>query len=645
MEEVKYKKSQLIALVIALLITISAFALLDFNVCGKTKTSRMTVTDDMQIFYPSEGDVYQKFVAPYDTIKGFKVDMHSESTTGSDAMLFLLNSDYSEVCSWYISPNQVQSDSSLDFPIPEGLISEGKTYYLYMVAEDDKCPIGITSYKGANFGFGSSVNNGYIWSYGIDYVPDSLVYFIIEAFVIVLILVLFLLIVHNVKEWIIASVVCGFLAVSFLLVMPFNTINDEHGHFFRSYEISQGHLLSDHWSETGVGISDIPDEYVVYIMNGLTPDLSVDNSLFTYKNQSLLKGVKESDVINTVLNANQCLYSPVSYIPQAIGIFVAKIFTKSIYWVYFFGRLFATIVNLLFVILALYMFKDRSRIVMAIVATPIFMVSMISYSADGTLNTFSLFFVAYIMWLCNRDELRRIDYAILIVSSVVIALSKVIYFPLVFMILIIPKEKFKSDKSKLFKVIVCLLALTAFIVWYLIAKTYLVPTTKTNPDEQMIYLLSHIYLFPIIIVRTAVSSLVLWVRSLFGGLLYNSQIYLNNIIWISFFVLTIFEMILLSEESTLIEELDKKKKIFVLGIILLIVGMTFASLYVQWTPYKSKTIDGIQGRYFIPLLLPIYLVTKKVRKAIPSEYITFFEAIIILIVDAVAMISIINIFV
>ena len=76
------------------------------------------------------------------------------------------------------------------------------------------------------------------------------------------------------------------------------------------------------------------------------------------------------------------------------------------------------------------------------------------------------------------------------------------------------------------------------------------------------YLLSHIYLFPIIIVRTAVSSLVLWVRSLFGGLLYNSQIYLNNIIWISFFVLTIFEMILLSEESTLIEELDKKKKIF-----------------------------------------------------------------------------------
>jgi uncharacterized membrane protein len=43
----------------------------------------------------------------------------------------------------------------------------------------------------------------------------------------------------------------------------------------------------------------------------------------------------------------------------------------------------------------------------------------------------------------------------------------------------------------------------------------------------------------------------------------------------------------------------------------MILGLTFSSLYVQWTPYMNDTIVGIQGRYFIPLLLPVALVLKR----------------------------------
>lgn len=41
-----------------------------------------------------------------------------------------------------------------------------------------------------------------------------------------------------------------------------------------------------------------------------------------------------------------------------------------------------------------------------------------------------------------------------------------------------------------------------------------------------------------------------------------------------------------------------------LGTVLLM----FTSLYMQWTAVYSDTIDGIQGRYFIPLLLVVAML-------------------------------------
>ena len=44
------------------------------------------------------------------------------------------------------------------------------------------------------------------------------------------------------------------------------------------------------------------------------------------------------------------------------------------------------------------------------------------------------------------------------------------------------------------------------------------------------------------------------------------------------------------------------------GIVILVIVLIHLSLYVQWTPVYMNYISGIQGRYFIPLLLPIYLL-------------------------------------
>ena len=43
-------------------------------------------------------------------------------------------------------------------------------------------------------------------------------------------------------------------------------------------------------------------------------------------------------------------------------------------------------------------------------------------------------------------------------------------------------------------------------------------------------------------------------------------------------------------------------------IVVIIVVLTSTSLYIQFTPAYNDVINGIQGRYFLPLLLPVYLM-------------------------------------
>ena len=44
------------------------------------------------------------------------------------------------------------------------------------------------------------------------------------------------------------------------------------------------------------------------------------------------------------------------------------------------------------------------------------------------------------------------------------------------------------------------------------------------------------------------------------------------------------------------------EKCFTFILILGTIGLMFTSLYMQWTSVGAQVIDGIQGRYFIPLL-------------------------------------------
>ncbi len=46
---------------------------------------------------------------------------------------------------------------------------------------------------------------------------------------------------------------------------------------------------------------------------------------------------------------------------------------------------------------------------------------------------------------------------------------------------------------------------------------------------------------------------------------------------------------------------------FIVIYACLLVKKSNTSLYMQWTPIYNTTMVGLQGRYFLPLLFPLYM--------------------------------------
>ena len=110
-----------------------------------------------------------------------------------------------------------------------------------------------------------------------------------------------------------------------------------------------------------------------------------------------------------------------------------------------------------------------------------------------------------------------------------------------------------------------------------------------------------------------------------GGLdwlnIYINYFYINSIVFI-------FLLLLFSGEN----KFDKKSRLWNLAIsIIIFIGILLA-LYTSWTEVNARIISGVQGRYFLPLLLPLSLVfmTKKIYITISEEFVEIFSNIIII---------------
>lgn len=203
---------------------------------------------------------------------------------------------------------------------------------------------------------------------------------------------------------------------------------DEDNHFRRAFEISCGDLVSKGLYGGTIGGNYLPAEVDDY----MEPDKELDwenKEMFTF--------------------SNTALYAPVSYLPHAVGIKIARCFTNNVSKIFYGGKFGNFLASTVLCLWALYRIPFGRKILFMIMVFPMTMQEMVSMSTDGFTTSLCLAFTAYVLYVSynNEDRIRKRDIFTLAVLSILIALCKIVYIVLVLLIFLIPNEKIGGRKA------------------------------------------------------------------------------------------------------------------------------------------------------------------------------------------------------
>lgn len=391
----------------------------------------------------------------------------------------------------------------------------------------------------------------------------------------------------------------GYIGILYFATLPVFRAPDEINHYMRAFEISQGNFVSEHMGEDGVGGNYLPE-------NTIPAELCEARNIDYYKilenrNQEMNY---EQPVEYTF--GNTALYAPFVYLPQAVGIAIGSLFTqKSVYLVYA-GRL----VTFLFCYLLLYCcIKNtviRKNIVFLACFMPMLMSQIVSLSADAVTIATAFALITFCVKI-NMDEAvtiisnrQRIGIAVL---TLLLSLCKIVYLPVCFIILWLNRDKFKNRKdSILFKSVTLAVVSIVNVIWLIISAGFLVEFNPgVDSKEQVKYVLTHLISYIGICVNTFVLRAQGWLEEMVGSKLGWAMDVEVPLILIGIILAVFVVFIVIAGE-----EEQKELSVWGRGVFLLIllatVALIFTSLYVQWTPVANTLVNGIQGRYFIPLI-------------------------------------------
>lgn len=418
-----------------------------------------------------------------------------------------------------------------------------------------------------------------------------------------------------------------FFGVLFVFLVPPLQAPDENSHFRRAYQISNLDFVSKKFEKSGATRygSDLPVSVNVAIdkLMGDIPGHPLNKFSKSMLKFGITQPLKPSVTERTIIEAAGT-YSPVIYIPQAVGINLGKVFEAPPLILIWLGSL----VNLLVWIVVVYFaikilpFGKWGLVVLALNPLAVFLSA--SLSPDVINISFAFLFVSLI--LATFVKGRRINlrsYSIILAVLIVLALSKQVNILFVLLLFAIPVRYFRTRLKYIgLGVLGILLVGGLFILWnYQVREIFDAAVfaqsggLHISVSDQLSYIIHN----PFDYAKTVLTNMILVTPGTYGDAILTTYSgvfgWLDNSIplWTMTLYASTLLFALLYQFGRGIT-LKLSQKFILLSLFALAFVGTTTALYVNSTPVGSHVIAGIQGRYFIPfsvLLIGIFTARKK----------------------------------
>lgn len=384
----------------------------------------------------------------------------------------------------------------------------------------------------------------------------------------------------------------------YMLFLPLYMGHDELFHWYRVYEITDGGLLPEiENNSTGYEVPKNVGSGLAWNKNLEYGDIVRDASRkLDYNDKQFI-----SDVTMSV-------YSPIQYFLQIVGVTFGKLITDRSVLISYVGRLFNVLICIYLLYNAIKLAPYGKNLLFVLAFIPIAVEGFTTLSGDGFTISTAYLFISYILNIKNSKRmLLKKDFAILSILGIVLAFCKIIYIPIVFMLFLLPKESFKSNKKRwIYLIMMIMLFIFCNLLWLKLANPYLQVYTDGKSSYQIKYIFSHPIRYCQNFLYTIQQNGINYILELYGtGMLWGNAV--NNYTFVPI-IMIILTLIACINESDFKNKFNLKESIIVVLIILAVIALMFTSLYVQWTSYAQNKIEGVQGRYFLPIITLVYLV-------------------------------------
>ena len=297
-----------------------------------------------------------------------------------------------------------------------------------------------------------------------------------------------------------------------------------------------------------------------------------------------------------------------NYLVSGIGIFLGRLLNLSQEAKMILERSLSSLTYVAVCFLAIRWAKRYKRSLAAIALFPVSLFTAVSYSYDTSIYAFAILGTALIInELCTPNEKLSMKNAVLITVSIVMtSLPKAVYMPILLLMLLLPKTKFQNKKQHIgYKAGIVAMVLVVFAAYLLpmISSPEIYFDSRGSGEStgsQIGFILSNIPGYISMIVS------VIW-NQFYAQILTTSRgflAYLGGPSTMMYVVTLLFMVYIFVTDNDAKAKADHLKPLhkWAMGIIAYgIIALVYTIFYITFTETGASNIQGVQGRYFIPL--------------------------------------------
>ena len=370
-------------------------------------------------------------------------------------------------------------------------------------------------------------------------------------------------------------VVAAVLGLAFAFVTPPFEAPDEVFHFWRPMVMAQGQLLPERRGEPDAATLPVGMKTLVYVF------ITADGHYTAMKMREAASIPLQPEIVKPI--RFPAWYTPVAYLPQTLAALVTRIFTLRPLVAYYLGRLFNLAAALALTGIAMRIAPAFAAPIAAAALLPMTLSQFASWSADAL--TIALAFLFAAMLVSGRVS------AAAVVVAFFLALCKPAYFLVALLVLVTrSRPALKTAVIGASAIGTALAFAYARLAWYVQRIG-----DPIDPHAQLQCLFSDPMRFVRALGHDLATHARLYVEQAIGRFGNLGQVGLPAVV-------VVLEVVLLVGVALTSNSLSGRQRVAAALIVVASSGGIVLSQYLTWSVACGEVLEGVQGRYFLPIL-------------------------------------------